>query len=187
MALTSTEEARLRALIAQQAALLSLAGNEATITSKLSATKVNLSGIAAASSLVDTDITLVRQGAADKSSSLTVLKTWITSSMSAISTASGFASSLSGSGYIKFPSWLGGWIVQWGASSAIPAGSSVSVTYPITFPTQQIRTFATMQQTVNASTPVGVGVGASPTTSGTVIYNISASSVIVVNYIAIGN
>lgn len=187
MALTSTEEAQLRALIAQQAALLSLAGNETTITSKLSATKVNLGQIAAASSLADTDLTLVRQGAADKSSSLTVFKSWITSSMASIATASGFAALLAANGYVKFPSWLGGLIVQWGATGLISSGSNLSVTYPISFPTQQFRTFATFQQSVNSTTPIGVGVSTSPTSSGTTIYNLSASSPVVVNYIAIGN
>lgn len=136
MALTSTEEAQIRALISQQAALLSLAGNETTITSKLSATKVNLSGIAAASALADTDLTLVRQGAADKSSSLTVLKTWITSSMASIATASGFAALFGpASGYIKLPSWLGGVIIQW-SSVSMPGtqGGATNFTYPIAFP-----------------------------------------------------
>lgn len=135
MALTSTEEAQIRALISQQAALLSLAGNETTITSKLSATKVNLSGIAAASALADTDLTLVRQGAADKSSSLTVLKTWITSSMASIATASGFAALFAASGYIKLPSWLGGVIIQW-SSVSMPGtqGGATNFTYPIAFP-----------------------------------------------------
>lgn len=67
MALTATEEAQARELIAQQAALLSLASNEVTITSKLGATKVNLSQLPAASALADTDVFLVRQGTEDKS------------------------------------------------------------------------------------------------------------------------
>jgi len=67
MALTPTEEALVRQLIDEQAALLSLANNEATITSKLGATKVTIAGLPSASSLDDADLLLVRQGTTDKS------------------------------------------------------------------------------------------------------------------------
>ena len=67
MSLTATEEALVRQLLDQQAAILSLAGNEATITSKLGATKVSLSDLVAASSLADADLLLTRQGTTDKS------------------------------------------------------------------------------------------------------------------------
>lgn len=67
MALTATEEALVRQLLDQQAAILSLAGNEATITSKLGATKVTLSDLVAATGMNLTDIFLVRQGTNDKS------------------------------------------------------------------------------------------------------------------------
>lgn len=76
MSLTATEEALLRELIDQQAALLSLAGSESTIISKLGATKVNLSELHAASSLDDADILLVRQGTSDKSVTADVIKTF---------------------------------------------------------------------------------------------------------------
>lgn len=66
MALTPTEEAQTRLLIAQEAQLLSLAGNEPTIISKLGATKVSLSDLTAAGSITDTDLFLVRQGVTDK-------------------------------------------------------------------------------------------------------------------------
>lgn len=67
MALTATEEALVRQLLDQQAAILSLAGNEATITSKLGATKVTLSDLVAATGMNLTDLFLVRQGTNDKS------------------------------------------------------------------------------------------------------------------------
>lgn len=188
MALTSTEEAQLRALIAQQAALLSLAGNETTITSKLSATKVNLGQIAAASALADTDLTLVRQGAADKSSSLTVLKTWITNSMAAIATASGFAALLAASGYVKFPSWLGAWIVQWGAFTNTGGGSN-SITYPIAFPASSYSISAQKSDTAWAT---AVLIGPSSTSGFTAYFVTSASAALdsttsrSASYIAIG-
>jgi hypothetical protein len=76
LALTPTEEAQTRQLIAQEAPLLSLASNEPTITSKLGATKVNLSQLPAATVPADADIYLVRQGTTDKSVAGSVLKTY---------------------------------------------------------------------------------------------------------------
>lgn len=67
MALSPTEEAQTRDLIAQQAALLSLAGVEPTILSKLGATKVTLSDLPTASAINDADLLLLRQGTTDKS------------------------------------------------------------------------------------------------------------------------
>ena len=126
MALTAAEEAQTRELLAQQAAILSLASNETTITSKLGATKVNLSQLPAASTISDTDIMLVRQGTTDKSSAWSVIKTWVLSVVSV-----GFSSSLSDNGYIKFPTWLGGFIVQWGLFTVTSPGGYVS--FPIAF------------------------------------------------------
>ena len=77
MAFTPTEEAQVRLLLAQQASILSLAGNEATITSKLGATKVTLSDLAVASSANASDLMLTRQGVTDKSITPLVLSNYI--------------------------------------------------------------------------------------------------------------
>lgn len=45
----------------------------------------------------------------------------------------GFAISLATNGYIAFPMWLGGIIVQWGSATAV--NGSVLVTFPMAFPT----------------------------------------------------
>jgi len=75
MALNSTEEALVRQLLDQQAAILSLAGAESTIISKLGATKVTLADLVAASSVADSDLFLVRQGTTEKSLTGAILKT----------------------------------------------------------------------------------------------------------------
>ena len=43
----------------------------------------------------------------------------------------GLVLSLASTGYIKFPAWLGGLIIQWGLNAATTAG----ITFPLTFPT----------------------------------------------------
>lgn len=92
MALTPTEEAQTRDLIAQQAALLSLAGNEATITSKLGAKKVTLSALPTASSIGDADLLLLRQGTTDKSVTGLTFKSLIPTIPDATDTVKGIAS-----------------------------------------------------------------------------------------------
>lgn len=77
MALTAAEEALVRLLLDQQAAILSLAGNEATITSKLGATKVTLADLVAASGVSDADLMLVRQGTTEKSLTPALLRSFL--------------------------------------------------------------------------------------------------------------
>lgn len=76
MALSAAEEAQTRELLAQQAAILSLADSEATIISKLGATKVNLSQLPAATSVADADLLLLRQGTTDKSVAGSIVKAY---------------------------------------------------------------------------------------------------------------
>lgn len=45
----------------------------------------------------------------------------------------GFLAQISPSGYLVFPTWLGGFILQWGNSSAT-SSNAVPVSFPITFP-----------------------------------------------------
>ncbi|MGJ0509070.1 MAG: gp53-like domain-containing protein [Methylocystis sp.] len=53
---------------------------------------------------------------------------------------SGFAISLTENGYIKFPAWLGGLIIQWALAAsdttlAAQGGASQTITFPLAFPT----------------------------------------------------
>lgn len=82
MSLTPTEEAQTRQLIAQEAPLLTLAASEATIISKLGATKVNLSQLPAATTVADADLLLIRQGTTDRGVPASALKTYATSAAS---------------------------------------------------------------------------------------------------------
>jgi hypothetical protein len=84
MALTSQEEALVRELLSQQAAILSLASNEATITSKLGANKITLTDLLSASFIADADLFLVRQGLQDKSATAALLADYFVSQLADI-------------------------------------------------------------------------------------------------------
>ena len=74
MALTATEEALLRDLLAKQAQLIALANNETTITAKLGSTKATIDDLTAASNVTDADLMILRQGGVDKKLPVSVVK-----------------------------------------------------------------------------------------------------------------
>ena len=74
MALTATEEALLRDLLAKQAELIALANNETTITAKLGSTKATIDDLTAATTVADSDLMIVRQNGVDKKLPVSVVK-----------------------------------------------------------------------------------------------------------------
>lgn len=58
----------------------------------------------------------------------------------------GFAASLTPNGYIVFPSWLGGLVVQWGLSASIPDDSKITVPFNLQFPTEAFAVIVSNQQ-----------------------------------------
>ena len=78
MALSATEEALIRELLDQQAAILSLASAESTIISKLGATRVTVPELVAASNVTDADLFLLSQSGSDKNVTGAILKAYTT-------------------------------------------------------------------------------------------------------------
>lgn len=171
MALTATEEAQVKALIAQNAALLSLASSEPTIISKLAATKVSLADLTAASTVADSDLFLVRQGSTEKSITKSVLAPIATNAEAQAFTSGklidgaklatalqGANQSLATSGYQKLP---GGLIIQWGNSTL--SNGAVSVSYPLAFTNSIVNIQTTNSNALGIAPGTVVTIGSGPT------------------------
>lgn len=59
----------------------------------------------------------------------------------------GFAISAASNGYVTFPTWLGGLIIQWGSITATAANTQHVVTLPLTFPTTTFQVFGSFSNT----------------------------------------
>lgn len=68
----------------------------------------------------------------------------------------GFAASFTSNGYIAFPTWLGGLIIQW-ASGSVPAGSAgANVSFPIAFPNACFQVVASNMNNAGPEAEVGI-------------------------------
>jgi hypothetical protein len=85
-------------------------------------------------------------------------------------------------GYQKLPSGL---IIQWGATGSIAAGSSATVTLPLTFPNALLSASAIPGVTSNTTTPTGAGVQFNSTSQMT-IRNLGATLGYAFQWIAVG-
>ena len=85
-----------------------------------------------------------------------VNSSWVRASMGNIASAAGFVFFLSNQGYIKFPSWLGGWIVQWGGVGVNAANgeSGTTFSFPIVWPNVCYRMISSDSGSAVASTAV---------------------------------
>ena len=67
--------------------------------------------------------------------------------VSTIWAKTGFAFSLAANGYIKFPTWFSGLVIQWGRIS-MGGGGDNGVTFPIVFPHACLEVLATTLNTL---------------------------------------
>lgn len=88
---------------------------------------------------------------------------WVRRAMSAIAIASGFSVTLAQNGQIKFPSWLGGVIFQWGFVEWT-TGTTKAFSWVYPFPNQCFAGFASDSSTFQS------GLGIDPTVSGGTLY-----------------
>ncbi|PLP87426.1 hypothetical protein CYD26_21660 [Pseudomonas sp. FFUP_PS_473] len=93
----------------------------------------------------------------------------------------GFSISLASNGYIVFPSWLGGLIIQWGGNS-VPASSTMAISWPLAFPTASLIAVASHAQTSGGNLSI---YGRS--LIGATVHNEATDSAKAFNFITIGN
>lgn len=98
----------------------------------------------------------------------------------------GFSISLANNGYIVFPTWLGGLVIQWGLATT-PSDSTTTVSVPIAFPTNFWHVLITVRDTVQtySAAPVGGAVPINLTTFS--LRSFYTASGLAYAYIAIGN
>lgn len=77
----------------------------------------------------------------------------------------GFQIGLGTNGYIAFPSWLGGLVLQWGSTVLINSGSSVSVPMPLEFPNAILNAFISVNGSGNFTAPLCGAVNATSKTA----------------------
>ncbi|MEW5546756.1 phage tail-collar fiber domain-containing protein [Pseudomonas soli] len=97
----------------------------------------------------------------------------------------GFAANFADVGYLKFPGWLGGFVIQWGQVT-VAANATSSFSLPTTFPNQFYQVLTSVRDTVQYGTTSPFG-GAVPTTLSTfTVRNFYTSSPLVYSYFAVG-
>jgi len=198
MALTTTEEAQLRALLVKQTELLSLAASEPSIISELGAGDTTFPELTPATVINDADLLLIRQGTEEKSATGAVLKTTLgglfaakgintditslaspaigsataTTQATNDSTAKVATTAFSNPGALLSASgWQklpSGLIIQWGRAS-VGASSSLTVTLPLTFLNAGLQVF--VSDYIN-----GTGVSYAPSATITSTSQISVSN-----------
>lgn len=98
----------------------------------------------------------------------------------------GFSILLAVNGYIVFPTWMGGLIIQWGRLS-VAAGTTTTFSLPIPFPTTFFAGIC-QSMTLNMSTTYTTGFGLEATNLNSVrIQNNYSGSSLTFGFIAIGN
>jgi hypothetical protein len=94
----------------------------------------------------------------------------------------GFSASLGANGYFQFPTWLGGFMVQWFSRSLQNYGSGTVLTFPTAFPNN---CFAVWGTDTGYPTAIPYTVGAHPVSGSQ--YSLSTNQLVTVQVIAIGN
>lgn len=99
----------------------------------------------------------------------------------------GFAASFTTNGYIAFPSWLGGLVVQWGTGTT--TAGTLTQNYPIPFPNAILGKYAIGVESGFQTTLRYVSIRGSSSTTQIVVDSIisGVGAVLGINWLAIGN
>lgn len=96
----------------------------------------------------------------------TNIQALVASVMASVTSAAGFVLSTGTVGYVKFPSWLGGFIIQW-QSGTVSAGNTIA--WPVAFPTSVVGALAIPNSA--STTTYGINIAANTTTGATLYPN----------------
>jgi len=97
----------------------------------------------------------------------------------------GVTMNIAATGYLAFPSWLGGFIIEWGSTS-VTAGIVAGVTFPLQFPTEFLSgALLTGQPNGNNTATLTQGIQSVPTSTGMNLIN--SSGTVIVRWIVIGH
>lgn len=106
----------------------------------------------------------------------------------------GFVTSFAQSGYVAFPTWMGGWIIQWGAvqyaSPVAPDTTAIQAfTFPISFPTAVYNFQATLNNSSYGKGGIVMPEAMTNNGANMKFYNLAANSTwnsVAAFYLAIG-
>lgn len=121
--------------------------------------------------------TATTQADSDNSTRLSTTA-WIRSAMLNIASTAGLAVVGNSPGYIKFPSWLGGIIIQWGSHVATTnASSAISASYALTFPNSVSMGVVSNGDTGATLSHPGISSGGLGLSSMTVVWSSGAAGI----------
>lgn len=183
MSLTTTEEQLVRQLLAEQAAILSLASSESEILSNLGGDQATLSDLAAATALADSDLMLVRQGTTDKSVTGQKLKELAQTGVVLQSAFTGSNVSLTSSGYQKLPSGL---IIQWNGANLTDGNGVGTVTHPVAFPNAVSLRLAIVNTAAAPASVIPISTNSTGNTLSASSFRVSVATVVGFGWLAIG-
>ena len=97
----------------------------------------------------------------------------------------GFSVSLTANGYVVFPSWLSGLIIQWGTTTTISAGGAIAHSLVLAYPNANLVGVAMAQYSSAPNSGFMVSIYGR-TLSSMSFYNSNTGSALVASYISVG-
>lgn len=101
----------------------------------------------------------------------------------------GFSALFASAGYVTFPTWMGGFMIQWGSAPNATADGTQAVSYPTSFATQVFGMWGNLTTSTLAANNVGVYCQSTSLAGGNVSRDVSGSPYTAgpIFWVAIGN